>query len=74
MLAQRKEHAEEPETLRRHREMYEERLSYLRLTQGRSEKEVADRANNPRVFKRREPTEPDNHKHKNNPTPSTSEK
>ncbi|MBZ5645062.1 MAG: hypothetical protein LAO19_20060 [Acidobacteriia bacterium] len=44
-------HAQEPETLKRHREMYEERLKSLRLTQGKSEKEVTERANNPRVYK-----------------------
>lgn len=39
----------EPETLKRHREMYEERLKLLRLTQGQTEKEVTEKANNPNL-------------------------
>lgn len=41
----------EPETLKRHREMYEERQKYFRLTHGETEREITDRANNPRVYK-----------------------
>jgi hypothetical protein len=52
MLAQRKKDVREPETLRRHREMYERRLRYLRMTQGKTDREVADKANSPRVFKK----------------------
>jgi hypothetical protein len=51
MLAQAAKQNQEPETLKRHREMYEDRLKSLRLTHGKSEKEVTETANNPRVFK-----------------------
>lgn len=50
MLTQAAKQSREPETLKRHREMYEDRLKSLRLTQGKSEKEVTERANNPRTF------------------------
>jgi hypothetical protein len=53
MLAQRKRTTvPEPETLRRHREMYENRLRHFRTTQGRTEKEVVDKSNDPRVFRK----------------------
>jgi hypothetical protein len=52
MLAARKKSVAEPETLRRHREMYESRLRYLRMNQGKSEKEVVDRANDPRIYRK----------------------
>jgi hypothetical protein len=72
LAAQRKEHQNEPETLRRHREMYEERLQYLHFTQGKTEKEVTDKANSPRVFNR-EDSESQSDSEKST-TPSTSEK
>jgi hypothetical protein len=53
MLAQHSKNAHvEPETLKRHREMYEKRLRYFDMTQGKTEREVADKANSPRVFKK----------------------
>jgi hypothetical protein len=52
MLAQPRRDAQEPETLKRHREMYEKRLRYLDMTQGKTDREVADKANSPRVFKK----------------------
>jgi hypothetical protein len=53
MLAQHnKPGRAEPETLRRHREMYEDRMRHLRLTQGKSEKEMSDKANDPEVFRK----------------------
>jgi hypothetical protein len=52
--------------------MYEDRLRYLRMTQGRFEKEVVDKSNNPRVFKKAaESAEPSSGE---NSTPSTHQK
>ena len=67
MLAQRAKHNhEEPETLKRHREMYQKRLRHLQMTQGKTEREVAEKANNPRVYRKASESNQD---HQHEPLP-----
>ena len=40
-----------PETLRRHREMYQRRLEQIKRNNGLSERQLLDKANRPRVHK-----------------------